>query len=278
MAKPRKRHVQLDLEQARRCTPGLGGWRPGAGRPRRTEGVAHETRDAVRPYQPQHVTVRLVEDLSIRKSWLMPTIHGAIRDSQRAGYRIVEFNVLGNHMHLVVEADSAAALGNGMNSFETRLGKRLNRALRRAGTVFHGRYHVRALRTPTEVRNALRYVLLNARHHAADSGRSLARGWIDTYSSAPWFDGWNQPVRIDPSVSLLPRPTVSATTWLLTTGWRRFGLLSPDDIPGHDPTPAPRRCPLRALRAPHRPQQPARPPRIAAQLDFASLSITSQST
>jgi REP element-mobilizing transposase RayT len=275
MPRPRKRHVQLDLEQARRCAPGLGGWRPGAGRPRRTEGVAHEARDAVRPHQPQHVTVRLVEDVSIRKSWLMPTIHGAIRDSQRTGFRIVEFNVLGNHMHLVVEADSAAALGNGMNSFETRLGKRLNRALRRAGTVFDGRYHVRALRTPTEVRNTLRYVLLNARHHAADAGRSLARGWIDTYSSAPWFDGWNQPVRVDPTITLPPRPTASATTWLLTTGWRRFGLLSPDDIPGHGRAPESRRLPRRELHAPNPPGRSVRPMRITAQLDFASLAITS---
>jgi hypothetical protein len=34
-----------------------------------------------------------------------------------------------------------------------------------AGPVLHGRYHLRVLRTPREVRNALAYVLLNARKH-----------------------------------------------------------------------------------------------------------------
>jgi REP element-mobilizing transposase RayT len=175
----------------------------------------------------------------------------AIRDSQRADFRIVEFNVLGNHLHLLAEADGAASLGNGMNGFLSRLAKRLNRALRRSGTVFDGRYHVRALRTPTEVRNALRYVLLNARHHAADAGRSLARGWIDTYSSAPWFDGWNQPVHVEPYITLPPRPTAVATTWLLAIGWRQLGLLSPDDVPGH--TPAPRPCTARVNRPRRKP-------------------------
>lgn len=231
MVKHRKRHVQLGLEQARRCS-GLGGWRPGAGRPRTRAGVAHDSRDEVRADQPQHITVRLVAELSIRKEWLMPTIHGAVHDSNRPDFRIVELNVLGNHMHLITEADTAAALGNGMNSFESRLAKRLNGKLKRSGTVFDGRYHVRALRTPTEVRNALRYVLLNARHHAAESGRTLARGWIDPYSSAPWFDGWNTAVRVEPHIVLPPKPTAAATTWLLTTGWRRLGLLSPDEIPG----------------------------------------------
>jgi REP element-mobilizing transposase RayT len=265
--KKRKRHVQLDLEQARRCGPGHGGWRPGAGRKRRATGVPHEVRDAVRADQPQHVTVRLVEGVSIRKQWLMPTIHGAIADSQRPDFRIVEFNVLGNHIHLVAEADGAAALGNGMNGFEARLAKRLNRALRRSGTVFDGRYHVRALRTPTEVRNALRYVLLNARHHAADAGRTLDRGWIDSYSSAPWFDGWSAPVRVEPHIALPPRPTAAASTWLLRTGWRRFGLLSPDEVPGQrTPHPAPRP----AARRPMPTRRSTRPSLVPAQLGFAA--------
>jgi hypothetical protein len=226
------------------------------------------------------VTVRLVDGLSIRKQWLMPTIHGAIGDSQRADFRIVEFNVLGNHVHLVVEADGAASLANGMKGFEARLAKRLNRALRRTGTVFDGRYHVRALRTPTEVRNVLRYVLLNARHHAADAGRTLDRRWIDSYSSAPWFDGWNTPVRVERHVVLPPRPTTAPTTWLLRAGWRRFGLLSPDDVPGQrrprslptqpSPPSPPSSRPCSPVATPLVPRPEPRP-RPVAQLGFLTL-------
>jgi hypothetical protein len=39
--------------------------------------------------------------------------------------------------------------------------------------VLTERYHLRLLPTPKEVRNALRYVLLNARHHAARIKRGI---------------------------------------------------------------------------------------------------------
>jgi REP element-mobilizing transposase RayT len=212
---------------------------------------------ALKKGQPQHVTIRLVDGVSIRKQWLMPMIHEAIRTAQRDEFRIVEFNVLTNHLHLIVEAESAAALGSGMNWFEARVARGLNEKLRRTGPVFDGRYHVRALSTPTEVRNALRYVLLNARHHAADAGRTLARGWLDPYSSAPWFTGWSSAGQVEPHVVLPARPTVDATSWLLVTGWQRLGLLSPDEVPGVTPA-------FRSLRrAAPRPVQRARPPLVA---------------
>lgn len=60
------------------------------------------------------------------------------------------------------------------------------------GRVLADRYHRRVLRTPREVRNALAYVLLNARRDAARLGRVL-RGpaRIDPASSGRWVDGWS---------------------------------------------------------------------------------------
>ena len=194
MARTRKRHVQLTLDQARRPDPGHGGWRPGAGRKKGRKDVAHEVREDFDARCPQHITLRVVPGVSLRKEWLLPTIHGAIRDSQRTDFRVVEFNDLGNHLHVVGEADNADALASGMNGLEVRLAKRLNRKLKRRGKLFAGRYHARPLRTPTEVRNALRYVLLNARHHAAERGETLSPGWFDPFSSAPWFKGWSRPL------------------------------------------------------------------------------------
>ena len=78
--------------------------------------------------------------------------------------------------------------------------KGLNRLWRRRGKVFADRYHDHVLRTPTEVNNAVRYVLQNAARH----GIRLLKG-IDPFSSAS-------------SESIpLPQPH----TWLLTKGWRR---------------------------------------------------------
>ena len=93
------------------------------------------------------------------------------------------------------------------------------------------RYHARALTSPREVRNCLRYVLLNQRHHVTE--RVLDRDWIDPCSSAAWFDGWRRAVVADTwwkaELLAMRPPVAAATTWLLTTGWRRHGLLLFDE-------------------------------------------------
>jgi len=87
------------------------------------------------------------------------------------------------------------------------------------------------LKTPREVRNVLRYVLLNRKHH--DAGKKFDKYWIDPYSSAAWFGGWAQSIRIDAHwkrelVEMKP-PTAKPTVWLLTTGWRKHGALRFDE-------------------------------------------------
>ena len=83
----------------------------------------------------------------------------------RFDVRIVRFSVQGNHVHLLVEAPNRRALARAIQGFSIRIAKGLNRMLGRAGRVFDDRYHARVLRTPTEVRHAIHYVLGNARKH-----------------------------------------------------------------------------------------------------------------
>ena len=230
----RRKAVQLTLDQARRPT-GLGGWRPGAGRPRGRR-VSHGRRQRFAARFPLHVTLRVVEGLpSLRQFEALRIVQRAIeRCGRRERFRVVEYAVIGNHIHLIVEAADAEALARGMQSLEVSLARRLNRFFGRRGAFFSDRYHARALHTPREVRNALGYVLLNYRQHEARRGEKLAKGWIDPFSSAFWFDGWRDPVRLrEPRQRELlnvPRPTAAATVWLLTTGWRRWGPLAFDDV------------------------------------------------
>jgi REP element-mobilizing transposase RayT len=158
----------------------------------------------------------------------MKTIRRAIRDSHKGSFRIIEFNVLGNHLHLIAAAGGAQALGKGMQGFEVRLVRRLNKVLKRTGSLFATRYHARSLESPRDVRNTLRYVLCNRKHHAAE--KKFDKFWIDPFSSAPWFTGWAAPVLPRHRVDEL-RPTAEATVWLLTTGWRRHGPLRFDERP-----------------------------------------------
>src|SRR4051794_24907780 len=160
-AKPRKRHVQLSLDSARRPDSKHGGWRPGAGRPKKAGSVSHDARPNEPARFPQHVTLRIKEGVSsIAREGCVKIIRAAVRASHKAEFRIAEFNVLGNHLHLITEASNKAALSSGVQGFAVRVARRLSGALMRSGKLFEQRYHSRYLKTPREVRNALCYVLL----------------------------------------------------------------------------------------------------------------------
>ena len=161
--------------------------------------------------------------------------------ANRDDFRVTEFNVLGNHLHLVVEAAGKDALSRGLQGLAVRLARATNKVIGRTGKLFAERYHARVLKTALEVRNVLRYVLLNARHHAAERGQKLARYWVDPFSSGPWFDGWKEPIKSDAEwlvrLRKRPRPTAMPRTWLLTTGWRRHGFARVRRAAGRKPRP-----------------------------------------
>ena len=145
----------------------------------------------------------------------------------------MHYSLLGNHAHLIVEASERQALGRGMKAVGARLARAVNRVFGRRGPVLLERYHLRVLKTPLEVRRAIRYVLLNARRHARRAGRRALR--VDPASSGRWFDGWKRGlVRRDREPASVAQPH----TWLLRVGWRRHGPLDPTDVPGARASPA----------------------------------------
>ncbi len=189
--------------------------------------VPHRSRGDVRERHPLHVTMRVRAGLeSLRASRSFAVVRGALRESaRREGFRLNHFSVQSNHLHLLVEAEDRSALARGMIGLATRIARRLNRLWRRRGAVFAERYHSLALRSGKQVRNALRYVLNNVLRH----GGRKPRGRDDPCSSGAWFDGWRRsPPRplTDPAC-----PVVTARSFLLRHGWRRHGLLGPDELP-----------------------------------------------
>jgi hypothetical protein len=173
---------------------------------------------------------------ALRNPAFLAPLRGQIALSHTDDFRIVHFNIEDNHLHLIIECGGKDILGERIGTLSSRLAKRINRLLRRSGEVFDDRYHSRVLRTPREVRNALRYVLNNYRHHALERGDSVPANWFDPFSSAAWFDGWSRPLVADEpwKVKLLamPAPTLPARTWLLRNGWRKRGLIGVDETPG----------------------------------------------
>jgi hypothetical protein len=100
--------------------------------------------------------------------------------------------------------------------------------------MLHGRYGLRILRTPREVRRALAYVLLNARKHWRERHQALPPVRVDEASSGRWFDGWRRvPSSREPPTGPPESPEVAPPrTWLLSVGWRRHGLVDPAEVPG----------------------------------------------
>jgi hypothetical protein len=131
---------------------------------------------------------------------------------------------------MIVEAAGKQALGRGMKSIAARLVRVVHRVWHRSGKVLMGRYHVRALRTPREVRDAIAYVLLNARRHWQKRFGQAPTDLIDEASSGAWFAGWKQEPL--PMSAHDPPPVADARTWLLRIGWKRHGLIDLGEVPG----------------------------------------------
>jgi hypothetical protein len=210
----RRRSAQLFL--ATRGT-GRGGWRAGAGRKPKPEHErrGHVARPQSSPRAPVHVTLRIVPGVpSLRRARTLRVLRECfIAGKDRFGFRLNHFSVQSNHLHL--------------QGLTIRIARRLNALFGRSGRLFDGRYHLRVLRTPTEVRRALVYVLGNGRKHL----RTSDPDWVDDASSAVWFPGWRVPVRDMRLETEIP-PVLPPRSWLLRQGWRKAGgLLDPAEAP-----------------------------------------------
>jgi hypothetical protein len=161
-----------------------------------------------------HVTLRAGPTLpSLRSARVFPLVRRSLAASHKEAFRVVHFSVQSDHVHLVVEGDTPLALVRGVWGLAGRCAKAINRAVGRRGRVWSSRYHARALKTPTETRRGLVYVLLNFRKHLR------AAPGIDPRSSGAWFEGW----RRTPTAPIEPCPVAPPTTWLAAVGWRRAG-------------------------------------------------------
>lgn len=81
--------------------------------------------------------------------------------------------------------------------------------MKRTGKVFADRFDSHVLRTPREVRNAIAYVLGNARVHELRQGRTAPAG------AGPYAAGPGDPIVAAPR------------TWLLRVGWRSVRSAAP---------------------------------------------------
>jgi REP element-mobilizing transposase RayT len=236
------RQLSLGLGERQAPKKGRGGARPGAGRPRKKDRdrgfIAHRARPSHRKGDPVHVTLRVMREIpSLRRQSMERIVKKALlaqqkelTDKSAKHFQVVHFTIQSNHLHLIVEALDKRSLARGVAGLEVRIARRLNALLGRKGRFWSERYHRRDLRTPTETRNALRYVLLNTQKHYRVIGD---RAFADPCSSAATFDGFTRPPALFEEDT--PWAWVKPRTWLLGVGWRKHGLLDPADAPASEP-------------------------------------------
>lgn len=219
-----------------------GGARPGAGRRAGPKpAIRHRVRPPHRKGVPVHITLRVRREAAgLRRRRQYQAIRAVMRRTgHKSGFRICHYSVQGNHFHLICEATDQQLLARGVQGFSSLVARRINQMIGRTGKVFTDRYHCHPLTTPTEVRNALCYVLNNWRRHGEHVDHP--RWALDPFSSADLFDGWTgwHGERHAGGMKRAgwmnrdePIPIAPPTSWLLTTGWRKVGLLSPSETPG----------------------------------------------
>ena len=242
----RRKNSQLELQYPNTW----GGRRKGAGRPRSTRptrkrSVPHITRPTLASRFPVHVTLTVLACLprlrgfavakTLRKAFVSACgARGSAAEGR--GFRICQFSIQGNHIHLICEAKTQTALSRGVQGFKIRVTRALNSHWgARTGTVWADRFHQEIMKSPRQVRNGICYVMQNARRHG-ERLPAWAAG-VDPFSSAWYFHGWRDnkwrsgvsPPRPDPD--LPGNPVADARTWLLTVGWRRHGLIATKEVP-----------------------------------------------
>jgi len=118
----KRRHRPRQLELQPRT---WGGRHEGAGRPSLGR-VPRVARPPVASRFPVHVTLKLDESLpNLRPKPLFGVIEPCLKQGkEREGFRLVHYSVQGHHLHLIVEAQSAQALGAGIKGLSVRIARR----------------------------------------------------------------------------------------------------------------------------------------------------------
>lgn len=215
------------MKQLKLQTQGWGGIREGAGRKhKKNAGISHLARPVIQSRYPLHVTVKLSKGLpSLRTKSLFKMFRQALREARGWGLKTVEFAVLSNHIHLLVEASNNEILAQSMKSLNVRIAKNFNRITGHKGSVFHDRYDLHVLKTPTEVRNALIYIFENAAKHLK---KKELFDWYSSYCVfnrvKELFRDYHKHIITIPDIPAswiteLQQTLSPAASWLATNGW-----------------------------------------------------------
>ena len=225
-------------KKRRRARPGVKlGRKP---KPERLGFVPHDAREPHDHRHPVHVSMRRVRLApSLRSERIFAVILSQLAYVKRQGVRVVHHSVQRDHLHLIVEGKDRRELSDHMRKLFSRIARAVNSVAHRHGSLFRDRHHRHELEGPTEMRNALVYVLFNERTHHAQNGGAITESTLtelDDRSSVAFLhsDDWAENERPPPELLARLRqralqtaggelPVSTPHTWLARCGWRVRG-------------------------------------------------------
>jgi REP element-mobilizing transposase RayT len=169
-----------------------GGKRAKAGRKAKVPGKpkqSHLARPRFPRRYPQHVTIRMLPSVWHMRSRRCFTVLQRVMwmGSAKAGFKLVHYAVMGNHIHMLVEADGKEALSRGMQGLNIRIAKALNRVMARHGRVLSDHYNATILWTPSQTSRARAYLLRNAEKHYGWRGPDPFASTVPLRAPATWL-------------------------------------------------------------------------------------------
>lgn len=149
-----------------------------AGRPAiHDRGIRHIKREEILRPRPLHLTVKLIR-ADIQNKSILKALRHAILRGRLQGLKIIHYSLEHDHIHLYAESENNEVLSKAMKAFGVSLVKKMNRHFRAQGPCYKTRYHLRVLRSASEVKNVINYILKNGIKHRR------TKSIIDSYNSA----------------------------------------------------------------------------------------------
>jgi Transposase IS200 like len=149
-----------------------------AGRPAIHDiGIRHIKRAEIRQATPLHLTIKLIR-ADIQNKIILKALRRAIMRARLQGMVIIHYSLEHDHVHLYAETSDNGTLARGMKALGVTLAKRINGYFKARGRCYKTRYHLRILKSASEVKNVLNYILKNGIKHKRTTQV------IDPYNSA----------------------------------------------------------------------------------------------
>jgi hypothetical protein len=165
--KTTRKHTQLKLTNSKN-----------AGRKAIHErGIRHIKREEITRNMPLHLTVKL-NQADIQNKIILKGLRHAIMRARLQGLKIIHYSLEQNHIHIYAECSDNIILGKAMKALGVSFVKKINSYFSRKGSCYKTRYHLRILRSASEVKNVLNYILKNGIKH------KRTKFIIDPYNSA----------------------------------------------------------------------------------------------